>query len=266
MRIGTLIGGALGVAGAVIGGVWHFQDRLIYFPGSDPGPPVGRWENMTVDTDDGLSLSSWIREGSGHVVVVFPGNAGNRAGRLPIGSALAEEGHCVVLTEYRGYGGNSGRPTEADLIADGCAVVRAAKERCPEAEDVVYYGESLGAAVAIAVAAEEPPAALILGSPFTSLTDVGRVHYPWLPVELLLHDRYPSLTRIRRGDLRGIPALVVAGTSDRVVPIDESRAVAEALGATMIEVEGADHNDARLRSGPAVMAEIREFIAVGAGS
>jgi len=269
MKIGTFVGGVLGVAGAVIGGVWHFQERLIYFPGPDPGPPPDHWEIMNVDTEDGLSLSSWIRENpdaeSSRVVVVFPGNAGNRAGRLAIGNAIAEAGHCVVLAEYRGYGGNRGRPTEAGLASDARAVVRAAKERCAAADGVVYYGESLGAAVAIALAAQDPPDALILGSPFTSLVDVGRVHYPWLPVELLLHDRYASLERIRRGELSGVPSLVVGGTGDRVVPVEESRAIAEELDAAVFEIDGADHNDASLRSGPTVARRITDFIAANAG-
>src|SRR2546422_599880 len=63
---------------------------------------------------------------------------------------------------------------------------------------VVYFGESLGAAVAVALAVEHPPGALVLRSPFRSLAEVGRLHYPYLPVDLLLADRYPSADRIGR--------------------------------------------------------------------
>ncbi|MEA3503179.1 MAG: alpha/beta hydrolase, partial [Actinomycetota bacterium] len=88
----------------------------------------------------------------------------------------------------------------------------------------------------------------------------GRHHYPWLPVGALVRDRYPSLERIERGEIDGIPALVIAGTVDGTVPIEQSRAVAEALGATTYEVPGADHNDPSIRSAPAMVDAVVEFV------
>ena len=79
----------------------------------------------------------------------------------------------------------------------------------------MYFGESLGAAVAVGLAVERPPAALVLRSPFTSLADVAAVHYPWLPVRRLLLDRYPSIERI--GSVR-VPVMVIAGDRDDIVP------------------------------------------------
>ena len=125
---------------------------------------------------------------------------------------------------------------------------------------IVYIGESLGAAVAIGAAVVEPPDALVLVSPFTSLVDVGRHHYPWLPVAALVRDRYPSLERIDRGDVDGIPALVIGGSADRTVPIEQSRAMAAALGARMHEIPGADHNDPSIRSAPPIVRVVVDFI------
>jgi fermentation-respiration switch protein FrsA (DUF1100 family) len=264
MKLATIIGSAFGAVGALVGGVWMLQNHLIYFPGPDPGPPPDSWEALTVESGDGVTLTGWVRIDDAPtaqpIVIVFPGNAGNRAGRLPLGNALVAAGFGVVLCEYRGYGGNSGTPGEAGIVADAGAFVRATRERVDTSAGVVYLGESLGAAVAIAVAAEAPPDALVLGSPFTSLADVGRVHYPWLPVDAFLHDRYGSLERIEWGDLDGVDALVIAGTADRVVPVEQSRAVAEALAAPIVEVAGADHNDASVRSSSEMVAEVAAFV------
>ncbi len=90
------------------------------------------------------------------------------------------------------------------------------------AHDLVYFGESLGAAVAIELAVADPPTALVLRSPFTSLADIADVHYPFLPARALLRDEFPSLDRI--GGLT-TATLVIAGSEDSIVPIDQSRAI-----------------------------------------
>ena len=241
------------------------QERLIYFPAGDPGPPPDPWEELEVSSTDGVDLTVWARvddaAGGRPVVVVFPGNAGNRAGRIPLGNALADAGYSVVLAEYRGDGGNSGSPNEDGIISDALSTVAAIRRRLPSNGGLVYFGESLGAAVAIAGAEQTRPDALILGSPFTSMTDVGRYHYPWLPVSVLLRDRYPSLERVEAGGLDGTPALVVGGTSDGTVPIEQSRRIATALDAVVYEVEGADHNDVAIRSAPSMVKVVSEFLA-----
>jgi hypothetical protein len=265
MKLTTAVGiGA--IAGVlVIGGVWMLQERLIYFPAGDPGPPPEPWEVVDVASTDGVNLAVWARvddaASDSPIVVVFPGNAGNRAGRVPLGNALADAGYGVVLAEYRGYGGNSGSPSESGLIDDALATVDAVRRRSPSNEGVVYFGESLGAAVAIAAAEQSPPDALILGSPFTSLVDVGRHHYPWLPVSALLRDHFASLERLEGGALDGIPALVIAGTGDGTVPVEQSRRIASALGASIYEVEGVDHNNVAIRSAPAMVDAVTEFLA-----
>lgn len=246
------------------------QERLIYFPAGDPGPPPASWEALEVASTDGVDLTVWARfddTATGRpVVIVFPGNAGNRAGRIPLGNALADAGYGVVLAEYRGYGGNPGSPSEAGITDDALATIEAIRKRLPSGSGLVYLGESLGAAVAIAAAEQTQPDALILGSPFTSLTDVGRYHYPWLPVAALLRDEYPSLSRINGGALDGIPALVIGGAGDRTVPIEQSREIAAALGASMYEVEDADHNDSAIRSAPSMVAVVSDFLDSSLGS
>jgi fermentation-respiration switch protein FrsA (DUF1100 family) len=120
---------------------------------------------------------------------------------------------------------------------------------------LAYFGESLGAAVAIGLAEQRPPAALVLRSPFVSLPDIGSVHYPFLPTSLLLWDRYPNLERISGIE---VPVLVVAGTADSIVPIAQSRQLYEAASEPkeFVMIEGADHNDFELTAGSQLMDEV----------
>ena len=258
--------GALGVLVVVllsVFGLWAAQRRLIYFPDqtrAELGAMGSTWEVVSLQTSDGLALTAWYRapEPEMPVVVVFNGNAGNRGGRTDLGSRLADHGLGVLLTDYRGYGGNPGNPTEKGLARDARAAVAFLESRVP-AQPLVYFGESLGAAVAIELATDVPPAALVLRSPFTSLVAVGRVHYPWAPVGLVLKDRYPSDERI--GSL-SVPTFVIAGDRDSIVPPSQSFAIYEAAPEPkrLLVVEGADHNDPELVAGSGVIEEVAAFI------
>ena len=242
--------------------LWGFQRRLVFLPAGDQVPPAATAlpgaRDVTLTTQDRLALGGWhLPAAAGRpTVLVAPGNAGNRAARAPLAAALGEHGLGVLLMDYRGYGGNDGAPSEGGLRRD----VRAARsflvdEAGIDAEQLVYLGESLGAAVAAELAVEHPPAALVLRSPFTSLTDVGRVHYPFLPVGALRRDRFDVGAAVRQVD---VPVVVVLGTRDAVVPPEQSRAVARAAGGPtrVVEVDGADHNDRALLDGPAFVEAV----------
>jgi uncharacterized protein len=252
----------------VIALAWLFQRRLIYLaePGRVPAGatilPAG--QDVALDTADGLRLGGWFVPATGKsqaTVLVLGGNAGNRAARAPLAAELSRAGLSVLLLDYRGYGGNPGSPTERGLLADA----RAARAYLAERGDVdparlVYFGESLGAAVAVQLAVERPPMALVLRSPFTSLADVGRVHYPFLPVRLLLKDRYASIEQV--GRLR-CPVLVVAGERDGIVPWEQSRRLAAAIPERkrFVLVPGADHNSLELLAGQRLIGEVVRFVA-----
>jgi len=248
--------------------IWVLQRGLIYFPASHlpsitemlPGA-----EEVAFETEDGLTLQAWFlpaRSAAAEAcVLVFNGNAGNRAYRAPIAEMLASAGFDVLLFDYRGYGGNPGRPSESGLLLDARAARAYLDRRYPDGErQIIYYGESLGTGIAVALAAERAPAALILRSPFTSLVDVGRAHYPFLPVGLLLRDRYDSVRTIRQIDC---PLLVVAGDRDRIVPARLSRELFEAAPQQhkrFFILEGADHNDPALALSPRIVDEILRFL------
>jgi fermentation-respiration switch protein FrsA (DUF1100 family) len=256
-----------GAVALVLAVVWVFQRHMIYFPLRQEVPPVAialaGADDVVFETVDGLRLAGWFAKpatSSRVTVLVFNGNAGDRSFRAPLAAAITRAGMSVMLFDYRGYGRNPGAPTEKGLLADA----RAARAYVAARNDVdpsrlVYFGESLGSAVAVALAAEQSPAALVLRSPFTSLTDMSRVHYPLLPAGLLLRDRFPSLDHI--GHI-GCPVLVIAGDRDRIVPPEQSRRLYDAAPGSkrFVLIEGADHNDFELLAGQQLIAEVVAFL------
>jgi hypothetical protein len=260
------------VLALMVAAMWLFQRKLIYLPDASPPPPasqsVAGARDVVLETADGLRLGAWLvpppaattgaeggRPDRRMVVLAAPGNGGNRAGRVEFARVLAAEGFTVLLLEYRGYGGNPGRPTEAGLAADvRAARAFLAREGWP-ADRILYYGESLGCGVVTELAVHDPPAGLILRSPFVDLAAAGQHHYPFLPVRLLLWDRFPVADLV---DRVRVPTLVIYGEADTVIPPEQSLEVARRAGgpAQVVGIAGADHNDAALFEGNELIAAI----------
>ena len=255
--------------GAVLLLVWVFQRSLIYFPFNEVPPPdrlgLSGVDPVCLSTADGFTLGGWFfpqpAGASTWTVVVFNGNAGNRSHRVGVAEALRARGYQVLLLDYRGFGGNPGRPSETALIEDAQAAFAFLTARDGVGPGrLVYFGESLGSAVAVRLAALHPPAAMVLRSPFTSLVDVGRVHYPFLPVGWLLEDRFSSIDLV--GEMT-VPTLVVAGDRDRVVPAKQSRRLFERIAGSkkLVLLTGLDHNDPALTDGPPLINAVDAFLA-----
>ena len=249
--------------------IWVGQRQLIYFPShSVPTPAaVGLTpaEAVGMPLEGGGTLNGWFmpgpRQPAPYTVLVFNGNAGNRAYRAPLASALQRRGLAVLLFDYRGFGDNAGAPTQSGLEADARAAHTYLLSRPDVCRDrIVFFGESLGSAVATMTAVERRPAAVILRSPFTSMAEVGQFHYPVLPVRWLLRDRYASIDAVRR--LRS-PLLVIAGDRDSIVPFEQSQRLFDtATGQKeMVIIRGADHNDRVFLDGEQMVAAILAFLA-----
>lgn len=265
MRLALAVGLVL-VLVSILAIVWTQQRRLIYFPFGDVATPEALGlegvSAVSFPTSDGLSLNGWFisPKTPDFTAIVFNGNAGNRSYRAPLAAAFARANFAVLVFDYRGFGGNPGSPTESGLRLDA----RAAREYViaqpnVDRERLVYFGESLGSAVATELAVDHPPAALVLRSPFTSLTDIGREHYPMLPVRWLLRDRYDAIGQIAR--VRS-PVLIVGGDRDRIVPIAQTRQLYGAARdpKSLLIVDGADHNDEALVHGRAMIEGVLRFL------
>jgi fermentation-respiration switch protein FrsA (DUF1100 family) len=224
-------------------------NQMLFYPERDSGvtPRIAglEYRELEVETEDGERLHAWWIPASGERIacaLFAHGNGGNIAGRIPHAAALGAAGIDVLLFDYRGYGASSGSPSEEGTYLDARAALAALREQ-PEAaaSPTLYIGESLGGAIALWLAIEEPPDGLVLQSTFTSVRDAAKKHFPFVPAQLM-PDAYPSLSRIRR--LRA-PLLVMHGTRDEIVPFSHGEELFAAAPEPkrMHVFDGLGHND-----------------------
>ncbi|MFC5356265.1 alpha/beta hydrolase [Azospirillum himalayense] len=220
------------------------QDRLIF-----PAIPlaqtpdevgVGDMAVVSVRTGDGLDLLGWYKApaASGRpTLLLFHGNGETVAWNGHIARALIDGGYGVFMAEYRGYGGNPGKPSEAGLYEDGRAALDFLEA---SGARVVLHGYSLGSGVAVQLATERRVEAVILAAPYTSIADIGARLLPFLPVRSMIRHPFDSLSKI--GQVKA-PLLIYHGTLDRVISVDHSGHLFEAANnpKTFVVLEGADH-------------------------
>ena len=207
--------------GGVLGLMYVFQRALMYFPDPTRTPPAAaglpQAQEVALTSSDGEKLIAWYvpPKGTKPLVIYFHGNAGALDLRADRFKRVTKDGIGLLALSYRGYGGSTGRPTETGLISDGIAAYDFAAARYPM-RNIVLWGESLGTAVAVAVAAEREVGGVILDASFTSIADVGAAAYPFAPVRWLIKDPFHSDERIARVSA---PLLLLHGERDRIVPI-----------------------------------------------
>jgi fermentation-respiration switch protein FrsA (DUF1100 family) len=237
---------AAAVAVGICATAWWGQERLIFFP-----QPVvstthlpARAEPLEVTAADGAKLRGWIARGAAApapAVIYFGGNAEEASWIL--GEPRWPREWAIVAINYRGYGASEGAPGEPALTSDALAIYDALVQRADiDRRRIVVLGRSLGTAVAVHLAAERPIAGAVLASPFDSLTAIGRRHYPWLPVSLLLRHRFDAASTAIRNRM---PLHVIVGDADTIIPPPHSRALFDAWAGpkSWQVIVGADHND-----------------------
>jgi uncharacterized protein len=237
----------------LVTGLYAVQRQLLYLPDrsipSRTASGVPEMSEVRLHTDDGLDLLAWYRPAALRraTILYLHGNGGHIGYRGDRVRPFIDAGFGVLLVEYRGYGGNPGRPSEQGLMFDARAALAFLDTAGAPAADTVLYGESLGSTVAVAIAAERaaagrPVAALVLDAPLTSVSDVAAHHYPWMPVRWLLKDRFDAAARI--ADVRA-PVLIVHGEADGIVPIRYGRALFEAAREPKeaVWIRGGGHED-----------------------
>lgn len=207
--------------------MFGYQRKLMYLPyvGIEAPGNYGLvdFTSLAISTSDNIKIQAWYHEArTGYpTIIYFHGNAGNMSHRAQYFSLLRDAGFGVLGIDYRGYGASEGTPSEEGFYKDGRAAVDyAQKELALPAKKIIIYGESIGTGVAVQMATEYKLAALILQSPFMSMTSAASYHYPWLPVPLLLRDHFDSASKIANVHT---PLLLFHGESDGVVPISDGK-------------------------------------------
>lgn len=211
-----------------------FQRSFIYMP----TPATAAHDRAVVLDVPGARLRISARPLEGpKAVVYFGGNAEDVAFTLPEITAAFPD-RAIYLVHYRGYGGSSGRPAEASLRSDARAVFRMVHSRHP---DVLVVGRSLGSSLAIQLAAEEDVSRCVLIAPFESILAIATRAAPFLPMRLLLRDRYESW---RYAPKVGCPTLIIAASRDELVPMGDTRNLLAAFppGVATLRVIDGDHN------------------------
>jgi hypothetical protein len=211
-----------------VAGIYVVQRDLQYFPARQDPPPqrlgLAGVERVSLATPDGETLVLWWSPPApGRPTVLFlHGNAGAIADRADRLAFYQSRGLGAAFLSYRGYGGSTGRPTEAGLVTDAETAYRFLRDRGIAADRIVAVGESLGTGVAVQLAARQPVSALVLEAPYTAAVDVAARAYPWVPVRLLMKDRF--LSREVIGTVRA-PVLILHGEGDRVIPFTQGQAL-----------------------------------------
>jgi hypothetical protein len=205
------------------------QRKLMYFPDRARTPPTGVGlagvAERVIETPDGQRVIAWYgraRPGK-PTLLYFHGNGGSLADRAPRIARFMDQGWGVYMMTYRGYGGSTGSPSEAANMGDARLAYHAlVREDVPPAS-IIAYGESLGSGIAVRLAAEVPVAGVILDAPYTSIVDLAAQTYPFLPVRLVLIDRYDTTRYIAAIKA---PLLILHGARDGVVPVEMGRELA----------------------------------------
>jgi uncharacterized protein len=259
--------GCIAALSSIISGC-RLEDRFIFHPNHEisrtPGDIGIPFDDVLFTTSDGVRLHGWFipHLDARTTFLWFHGNAGNISDRLLNIKLLHEKiDSNIFIFDYRGFGRSEGRASELGTYLDGEAAIRYLLERRKnEANNIVLFGRSLGAAVAAEMATRFDCRGLILESPFVSVAEMARAIFPSVPIATLLHTRYDVVDKLRRVN---IPLLVLHGDADEVVPFEQGKRVFDAAvseNKRFHAIVGANHNDTFIVGGETYFATLRKFI------
>lgn len=243
--IGKIAIGLIGVAallycGAV--GYLSYNQRAFIFAAPDwrDDAPAG-FSEISYETEDGLTLASGYRPARDAMptILYFHGNGTDWTSIPTVTEPLQEAGYGILAAEYRGYRGNAGSPSEEGLYRDARGAVAWLGDQGIAPTDVIIIGNSLGSGAATKMASEISPAALILVSPIGEMTRVVGDIYPWVPVRMILKDKFDNIGTIASVSA---PTLIIHGEADRLISVNQARDLAAASpNATLKTIAGEGH-------------------------
>ena len=264
------------LAAALVARQTEVLDRkVIFFPYKEmiytPSDMGLYYHDVWLTSQDGTKLHGWYVPGtSGYTLLWFHGNAGNISYRVDNLLLFNKRlGLSTLIIDYRGYGRSEGAPSERGMYMDAEAALEYLRSSAYNVQDdkLIFFGRSLGCAVAVEMATRHQPRAVILESPFTSLEAIAKIARPkpfaFLPlhhvVMWLLKSRFDSLSKM--GNIQS-PLLILHGSDDEVIAIDMARELFDAASEPkrFYTIEGAGHNDTYLTGGEGYFEALREFI------
>ena len=201
--------------------VYFYQRNLLYHPSENNylnDKITFNYEEIFIETDKKIKLKSWFIKkdlDKFKTILIFHGNAGNLFNRVYKLNELNKLDINILLISWRGFSGNKGKPTEKSLYHDAEEAVKWLNNRGAISKNIILYGESLGTGVATELGTSNAFGGIILESPFTSIANAAKIYYPYLPVNIILKDRYDSIGKIKNITT---PILIMHGKKDNIVP------------------------------------------------
>ena len=201
--------------------VYFYQRNLLYHPSENNylnDKITFNYEEIFIETDKNINLKSWFIKkdlNKFKTILIFHGNAGNLFNRVYKLNELNKLDVNILLISWRGFSGNKGKPTEKNLYHDAEEAIKWLNNRGVISKNIILYGESLGTGVATELGTSNAFGGIILESPFTSIANAAKIYYPYLPVNIILKDRYDSIGKIKNITT---PILIMHGKKDNIVP------------------------------------------------
>lgn len=242
-----------------------FVENMLVYPRETAAdhweePPDPAILDVHFTTANGVAIHGWYLEqpGSEEVLVICHGNGGNISYRGPTLLRFRQHLGCSALIfDYPGYGKSEGKPSESGCYDSAEAALKwLANVKKTPSERVILYGESLGGGVAVEMAKRHPLRALVLLKTFTSLPAVGQRQYRWLPVSLLMRNRFDNLSKM--GGIH-CPVFISSATKDEIIPFDMGKELYAAANEPKLFFPLIDegHND---RVPDQFMTALRQFV------
>ena len=201
--------------------VYFYQRNLLYHPSENNylnDKITFNYEEIFIETDKKIKLKSWFIKkdlDKFKTILIFHGNAGNLFNRVYKLNELNKLDVNILLISWRGFSGNKGKPTEKNLYRDAYEAVKWLNNQGAISKNIILYGESLGTGVATELGTSNAFGGIILESPFTSIVNAAKIYYPYLPVNIILKDRYDSIGKIKNINT---PIFIMHGKMDNIVP------------------------------------------------
>jgi len=242
--------------------IYFYQRNLLYHPSENNyqnDKIQFNYDEIFIKVNDEIQLKSWIIKKDFKklkTLVIFHGNAGHLSNRIYKLNELYKLDINILLISWRGFSGNKGSPTENNLYEDAEASIKWLNKKGVNNNQIILYGESLGSGVAVEVGKENNFNSIILESPFTSIENSAKIYYPYLPVKLLLKDRYDSINKIK---MINTPILIMHGKKDDVIPFSMGKELFEKANSPKHSYFTTD-DDHMMEFNSSLLQKIKNFI------